>query len=140
MKIALKLPKILLMALLMMTSTFVVAGPDGNCTKGTETIAQNNVLSNDGTLRLNAIVQKYITICDGPEHAVVRLDVRVERVDGVPEVLFLEAKVIASDDQGNVVETNNDDVFSIRFRTYVADEVSNLEVHVEGFDPFEFNF
>jgi len=141
MKIALKLPGIFLMMMLMLTSTFAVAGPDGNCTKGPwVVVAQSDVLSHDGKLKLNAKVVQFESICYAWPQMVHQLLVDVTRTDGVREIIFLESQYIASDDQGNILDTHDGSIATSDYRTYEDNDISNIEVLVPGFDPLKLNF
>ena len=129
------------MMMLMLTSTFAVAGPDGNCTRGPiVVVAQGDVLSHDGKLNLNAKILRFNSVCFGPLQTVHQIMVEVTRMDGVREILFFESQYIASDDQGNILEANDGSIAGTDHHIYVDSEVSNIEVLVPGFNPLKLNF
>ncbi|OFZ27936.1 MAG: hypothetical protein A2381_08045 [Bdellovibrionales bacterium RIFOXYB1_FULL_37_110] len=140
MKITLKLPGIFLMMMLMLTSTFAVAGPDGQCTGPWVVVAQSDVLSHDGKLKLNAKVVQFELNCLAPPRTVHQLLVNVTRADGVFEILFFESQYIAYDDQGNIVQTDDGSIAISDYQTYEDNDISSVEVLVQGFDTLKLTF
>ena len=130
------------MMMLMLTSTFTVAGgPADNCLTGPwVVVAQGDVLSHDRRLKLNAKVVQFESTCSGWPQTELRLLVDLTRADGVFEILYSESKYIASDDQGNVLDIDDGSIAISDYKSYEDNEVSNIEVLVPGFEPLKLNF
>jgi hypothetical protein len=122
-----------------LASGVVTAGPDGKCTMGPiNTKALGSVVSVDGILNLDAKVTELTTICEGPEHRVVRISADISRADKTPEILFIEVTVLALDSQGTILDLYEGVPTSLKDHSFPL-ETSKFIVKVPGFENFEIN-